>query len=432
MIVQCPKCLTKLQSSEEHLGKRLRCSECGQRFHAAPSLDEGEFQAERQPIAERPKFRPKEIPPPRQPVGGNPVEDNERLKHRMKGPVRQESPSPAPTLPKPVPPAPAPPVDEDEDDSVWADEPSPLDAFRQPAAIDPSSFRKPAPQTSDSPPQVSIGFGSIADFAFDRSKISWAMLWGVIWSASMAVSGVLAKYVSLMLAPPLMILATWICYIAIISGISRLAALKAETGRTPQLSGAWELVLKRAISLFLGTLAIGLAVALAATFVFGGIYALSHVPYAGGILGGILFIPTFMAILFALSLLLNMYLLPIIIGVEDCTAAQAFQILRRLVTKNGFALLGRYFSALGSIIPFTLFSAVLTVGALAGAVALCGGEQVLTIAEEGIPIGSMLQVASGLFVIATWMAFVVVFATVSFTLIYCESCVRMNFEEING
>ena len=270
---------------------------------------------------------------------------------------------------------------------------------------------------------VAIGFGAIADFAFDRSKIIWALLWGMAWSVLLAVTGMIAQYISPSVALPLVFVATWICYASIIGGISRLTALKLETGSSPPLSDAWELIFKRASSLFAGTITIAMVVLLAATFVLGGIYAVSRIPLAGGVLGGILLIPTFLTILFILSLLLHLYLLHVIIGVEDGSASQGFDILRRHAAKNGFVLFGRYFAVLGSILPFALFSGVLTAGALLGAAILCSGQP-LGAAGSGIPAGNIFQTTSALFIVSAWVAFVVVFVTVSIALVYCQSSVR--------
>jgi len=324
-----------------------------------------------------------------------------------------------------------PPVDED-DDSIWADDPNELIDFKEaPVATMGGGSQPGSYQPGAGPTQVSIGFGAIADFALDRGMISWALIWGLVWTISVAMTGLLARLLPAVtpILPFVFMLLTWGCYIASISGISRLAVLKALSGTTHGLTEAWNLLARRGVSLLLGTLAIGLGVGLGVVFVFGGIYGLSHIPHAGGVLGGILMVPTFLIILLAFSLGINLYLIPIIISVEDCTAIRAGEILIRVTSQNGFALLGRYLRALASLIPFALFSGFLTAGGLMGAFFLCGGEQILYSLRGGIPVGSMLQALSAVFVVAAWMAFLVVFTTVSFTLVYCDSSERTNTRE---
>ncbi len=124
--------------------------------------------------------------------------------------------------------------------------------------------------------------------------------------------------------------------------------------------------------------------------------------------------------LFVLSLFFNLYLMPIVVGVEDCTAIRAFGILRTLVTKNGLALYGRYFSALGSIAPFAIFSLLIVGSSLAGAVVLTTNAESM-LQFDLTSIDNLLRMVSISAIVLTYVAFLIVFASVSFTLIYCES-----------
>jgi hypothetical protein len=288
--------------------------------------------------------------------------------------------------------------------------------------LDEECEESPVSTRSESPEPSSVALSTLA---FDATQIGFAIQWGLIWTLAVCAGGLASLMLSPLVLPLIVVPATWVCYMAAVSGIAYLASRKATGGRSPGWSDAWGFLARRSLSLVLGTVVIGLAAALGALLIYGIVFAVSHVPYVGSILGGVLVIPTFFLVLFTLGLVFNLYLLPIIIGVEDCSARTAFGYLWATVSRNSIALYGACFRALGSILPFAAFTGLLTAVGLGGAFVLCGGEQVLFL-TGGVSLGGSLQLLSFLSLLAGYLGFVTAFATCGLTAVYCTHAVRSH------
>jgi hypothetical protein len=271
------------------------------------------------------------------------------------------------------------------------------------------------------PVQIAFQTTTVAGMALDRMKMTYALQWWGLWGGCVVLAGVLGYFVNLLLAPPLVVLASWVALVGTVGGVSHLVVQDARQGATAHWSAGWELFGRRWLSLVCGCLLMAGGVVLTATFLIGGIFAVSHVPYVGSLLGGLLVVPTFLLLLFALVLICNLHMLVVIVGVEDCSAWEALGHLTALVRRDWFALLGwSYFSPFLVTLGATLFTLVLTAAGLAGALALCGGEQLLLGLARGVSPAVVLHAASIAVISAGALAFVTVFATLQFTLLYCK------------
>jgi len=262
---------------------------------------------------------------------------------------------------------------------------------------------------------------TVAGLALDRMKLTYALQWWGLWAVSVCVAGLVGTYVNPLLALPLALLASWVTLVGTVGGVSHLAVQDVQRGESVHWSEGWGLFARRGLSLVAGCLLLAFVVMITTAFVFGGVFAVSHVPYVGAPLGGLLVIPTFLVILFASVLICNLHLLVVIVGVEDCSAWQALQHLAALVRRDWFALLGwSYLSPFLVTLGTTLFVAVLTLAGLAGALSLCGGEQLLLVLAQGVSLANVLHALSVAGILAGALAFITVFATLQFTLLYCR------------
>lgn len=385
--LKCSRCLHELRVKEKYAGKRVKCPECSN-----PIQVPGEFGlAIDPPDFEPPRFGA-EIPP-----------------------VPEPPPFHAATAPTPA-----------HEEPVWTtpewddadDEPPPEDPHLPfPDAPDPSAGSTRAPSS-----RIQISLGTVADFALDPHLMTYALQWAGAWVIVNGVSLLLGWLGLELVAVPLTLFSLWVCGAGVVTGVAYLASKKVATREAPPPSEGWDFFLRRWVSVLLGTIGVTLAVMIVEVLLLGAVWGISHIPYAGPYLGGILVIPAFLLVLFSLSLMFNLYLLPVAIAADDCTALQAFQTLRQLAIKNGFALYREYFNAIRTILPFGFFSLLLTAGALGAALSLCGGE--LLAAGEWFAADNLLRIVSASAILVTWMAFVTVFATVSFTLVYCERTTR--------
>jgi hypothetical protein len=268
-----------------------------------------------------------------------------------------------------------------------------------------------------------VSFGSVADFAMDAGMITYALHWAGVFILICGVSGTILMTGQYLVSIVLEAFGTAVCGLGIVSGLSRLTAQKLEHSAT-EVSAAWSLFGRRWLDLGL-IFVVWLGAVLGAVLVFALLTAVARIPMIGGILGGVMVIPTFAMILITASILINLYLLPIIIGVEDCSIGDAMRYLYHVAVRNGVALYLRYLSALRSIIPFILFTGLVTAGAMAGATFVCGGEQFLLEAEQGgFSPRFVLFTLSIATIVATYVAFVLVYMTVSFVMVYAQSSKR--------
>lgn len=260
---------------------------------------------------------------------------------------------------------------------------------------------------------------TMGGLALDRMKMIYALQWWGLWAVCLSIAGVLAYYVHPLIAPPVVALASWVSLAGTVSGVSFLATQGIARDEAVHWSEAWGLFWRRGISLVLGSWLLAVGVLAALAFVFAALFSISHLPYVGGPIGGLLVAPAFLLILFAFVLSCNLHLLIVIIGVEDCSAWQALNRLSAIIRRDWFALLGwSYVSPFLVTLGTTLGVAGLTTLGLGGALMLCGGEQLLLVLTDGVSLGNVLHVLSVALVLAGALAFITVVATLQFTVLY--------------
>jgi predicted Zn finger-like uncharacterized protein len=279
------------------------------------------------------------------------------------------------------------------------------------------AFKPPRP----SPISPFVRDSTLGRLALDRMKMIYALQWWGGWAVCVSIAGVLAGYVHPLIAPPVVLLVSWMSLAGTVSGVSYLATQEIARDEAVHWSEAWGLFQRRCLSLVLGSWLLAVGVLAAVAFLFAALFAISHVPYVGGPIGGLLVAPAFLLILFAFVLTCNLHLLVVIIGVEDCSAWSALTRLAGLIRRDCFALLGwSYLSPFLVTLGTTLAVAGLTTLGLSGALLLCGGEQLLLVLTDGVSLGNLLHVLSVAMVLAGALAFVTVFATLQFTVLYCR------------
>ncbi len=389
--LKCPKCLGEFKAKDALAGKRVKCPKCGQGIEVpGPSFTPSEP-------------RPFELPKLNVPAfADDPGIDDQRSRFAETAAAETPVDEPAWSTPN---------WDDAEDEEVEEDDPS------MPFPDAPVPFQPAAPVRSGN--SVEFGFGTIADYAMDPRLINFSLQWSGALVVANIVSLLLLKFGFWWASLPLSVLAIIVYAVGVVPGISFMVSHRLQMGETPPTAEGWNFFFRRWMTILFGIGSVCLAVVIVAGIVAVILWAISHAPTVGTYLGAILIIPAFVFLLFTMSLFFNLYLMPIVVGVEDCTALSAFGILRRLVSKNGIALYGRYFSALAAIAPFAIFSLVITGTCLFGAVMLTGGENLMSL--DLTTFDNLLRSIFVSAIVLTYVAFLVVFASVSFTLIYCES-----------
>ncbi len=434
--LRCPKCIKEFRARDELAGKRVKCPACGQRFQVTPPSGPKlppvpeppaeEFAPEEDANAEPTAWEPE--PNPGEPA----IPDEPQPEYQAYPPAAVETGAPpAYGWPQSYQPAQQPYAPESYAlQGQYAQWPPYGGGTEQPAGYPTfpvaGDGAAPPPLTSEAGPSVNVGLGAIGDVAFDRMMITYALQWAAITILLFVLGGVLAYLVHPVAGLLMFPAAIWLAYVCGASGIGCLAVHKFRHNYCPHWREAWKLVMNRAASLVLGALGVFILASLFIGFFEQLIYKICHIEDVGPTIGGFLIIPTFLVKILALTAFIALSLAPTVIGVENCSIADAVKILYRVVTENGFALYKRFFRALSSIIPFVLATGLATFAALAAAFIVCGGDTLAVDDMEEITFANLLQVFSIVTVTACWMAFVVVFATVSFTLVYCDSVMKVR------
>lgn len=376
--VQCPECYKQYRIKDEFAGMRMRCTQCGHSFQVPSESVDGIDSPN--PTTVRTSSG-----------GATPATpfDAERTAvepHAYATPTPMPQPAASPSAPPPSPP--------------------PTPAVRQPAEN-----------------SGTINFGIVLDFAQDWSMVSFVLEWVGLCAIAAFLAGGLS-YLIPVIGPILggLVLLVTLCTAAlgVICGVSHMTGVKLSTGTAPNTTSAWNLFQRRFFSLTIGTLGIWIATILVMALAAGLITFLSYSPYVGQLLGGVLLIPTFVGVIFAFALLFNLYLLPVAIGVDDCSAGEAFGRLREIVATQRFALYARYFSAAFALIPAIITTLLMTAVPLAISLSVCGVRMWI----DGPGIESALLLFSTSAIVLSAIAYGVVLVTVAMALVYCQSASR--------
>lgn len=209
------------------------------------------------------------------------------------------------------------------------------------------------------------------------------------------------------------------CLNAFAGGIGRMLALELQDENENSLSQARNFMRRYWVGLVFGSWAIGVATLAASVAVAGIIQTLTKIPFLGRFLGEIMIVPTFLLVLMAISLYFNTYMIPSIMGVDNCGALIAMKKLVKVSIKQPFQLAMGYAGAIGSALPIAVLSGIVTSLGLFASVLICRGENawesLLTNWSYNTGFFERLSVSIVGF---SWLAFVAVFLATSFSLLY--------------
>lgn len=388
--IQCPHCFKDLRVKDQFAGRVLNCPKCKGAMQI-PELDEDEPAADNfDDLFNLLPDAPPEPPTPPQPE-----------------PLGQQQP-------------PVPAEEEGWSTPQWdepAEAPLPDPHSPFPEARDPTAL-PPQPQPVGQSDSGVIAFGTLLDFALDAHLISYGLQWMGIAFVGIVVAGLLLllPFIGIVLSAGLLVLTLVAMGLGLSSGVGHLTACKLRTGHTPPVSEAWDVFFRRCFSLSLGVIGLGLLQMLIILLVGLLIAGLSFIPLIGPVIGGLLLIPTFVGVIFAFLITFTFFLLPVIIGVEDCTALQAHSILRRLVAEMPFFMLSQCFAGFLALCPACLLTLVLTAVPLAIATALCSTGML----QEGPGLLSIPLMISGSAIVLSSIALGMVLSYVCLAMVYCQ------------
>lgn len=209
-----------------------------------------------------------------------------------------------------------------------------------------------------------MGFDSylhVMDIAVDVRKLAFAVLVGIAWLVLTAILGwVLLETSAWWLGLFLILLWTCACLGIAVGGVSRAVAIELSEHHRIPLGGIFSFVFRHIAGLSLVVLGVTLAVLLAGLIINGLIVGLGMIPGLGPILVGLLVIPLFLVNLVLWILLLQVLLVPAVMGVEDCSPMTAFTRVLSLIRHHGgrflayVAVAGIVVSLVGVFIFFML------------------------------------------------------------------------------
>lgn len=293
-----------------------------------------------------------------------------------------------------------------------------------PAAADPAHREKSSPprETRSHAGDYRIVPRYAADLAVDWRKLSFALQLGVGWAAGLALCGLLAKDAdewAILAGVALGLLWTAVCFNWLIGGIGRLVTLQLE-GRRYSRADAWHFVRSHWLAVAFGNcipiLGIG---GISLIFVLL-VRQLGAVPGIGQTLGALMIVPTFFYCLGALAIVLNSYMLPCIMGIENVGLRQAIRLVLDFAAKpyQAAQFLHDYLRVLGSAAAMAILSGILAVGVLVLTLFICLPD--FTVILQG-GLSGLIANLSGNLIFYSWLVYVVVYLTCGFAIMYYKA-----------
>lgn len=204
-------------------------------------------------------------------------------------------------------------------------------------------------------------------------------------------------------------------YNVVAATVGYMLSLERERGRPVSSSTGTTFVLERAAPLVIGPLIVGVGAGSLIAVAFGLIHGLSH----SASMGGILFLPAFLLIVGILFLAMFGSLIPVVMGLEDCSPSDALKICQERNQGSYARILLEYISVLSRIVPMMLLSLFVILAGLYGATALTVTPKIL--AEFKIGFSMFLSIISVFVVIGCWLAFVFVLLATHLATLYYDS-----------
>lgn len=258
---------------------------------------------------------------------------------------------------------------------------------------------------------------SAGDMGLDGQRLGFTFQLGAVWLAGTFL-------IALLLEGGIVwtLVAIWCvsCLTFLAGGISRMTAAELDTGTPTNRNETWRFIMTRGLGMVFGPWAVALGVVLAGSLYAFLVNLIVGIPSVGPVLGGLIIVPTFVLVLLLISVMMNGYLLPIIMGVDDCGLVQSIRSLIATSRKAPLVLFSGYVDTIRSFLPMLAFSALITALGLVGTYLIC----------VGMPSGDDLQMQGGLsgalesasvfLIVFSWISFVTVFMTGSFAMLYYQ------------
>lgn len=252
------------------------------------------------------------------------------------------------------------------------------------------------------------------DLALTWPKIIFALQTILLWSLVNSLFSL-----SPVLFAPLTLIWSLACLNAFGGGIARIVALEFEGKNEKILFQTWSFVRRYCLDLIFGSWIVGLTALAISIVAIGLIQLLTKLPLIGQFLGQILIVPMFLLVFVAISLYINTYLLPTIMGLDGCSALNASKKLLHVSLTQPFQLIMGYLSTIASILPIALLSGILTGLSLSISLSICRGQQMVESLMDSFSYDmgffERLSVSPIGF---SWLAFLGVFVATSFSILY--------------
>lgn len=257
---------------------------------------------------------------------------------------------------------------------------------------------------------------SSADSGFDWPRLSFALQIGGIWMLGTYLLGLVTSGGGVTILAILVWMLTCLNFLA--GGVGRLVTAELESGISAPRSEGWRFVRSHLLGLLAAPWAVGALTVLGIGAYVLMVRLLAAIPGIGPLLAALLILPTFLFVLAAAGVLMTAYLVPTIMGVENCGPVDAMGHLVRSVRKNPIQMMSETGEVMRNLVPMAAFSGIATLIALVFTYIICVGLPAFDAVPLKTGLVGALESASILGIGFAWIAFMSVFVASSYAVVY--------------
>ncbi|MDB5390031.1 MAG: domain 2 [Planctomycetaceae bacterium] len=259
------------------------------------------------------------------------------------------------------------------------------------------------------PPEI---HRTAAELRLKPQQLIFALEVGVLWAISCALLLVLGNQLGSAirsLSHLFVFCLSLVYYNVVAATVGHMLSREKEKGRPVSSSAGWKFALPRAALMIIGPLV--LAIGAGSMIAMSGalIHAISHSAWLGSLMGPILFIPAFLMVIVVVCLAMGTSIIPVVMGIGDCSPSDALRICRERSQNSDAQLLLDCLTVFARITPMLLLSSGVTLCGLAGAMWLT--ENMSQLAEFELGFSTFFRLTAWLVAVAMWLSFAFVLLT---------------------
>lgn len=256
---------------------------------------------------------------------------------------------------------------------------------------------EPDPGSGSQPRDRRITLRTADDLAAIPGNVVFGLQMMAFWAGGVFLASIAAEQAHWVLGLVGFLLISNLAFQFYLGGTARMLAANLQNEERSGSRAAWAFVGKKWLGLSLGS---GLVLVLVAASLLAVVLTSRSISDASPTVGSLLIVPLWGFFLFGVALLWNSQLLPVVMGVEDCSA---FQAVLHLLNTSPLWLVETFITVIQFTLPKVLGSLIPTGVALVLTFISTRGERM--IANGLSPESDSLASVSYMAIVAIWLAY---------------------------